>query len=179
MKAMAKTSVMILAMAITGLLVIAAAPAMAAPNYMGGAEMQIDPEFLMEHMELLQPSGEQEEYPVAPCEVVECEVPGEEGDLPGDEGLEPEDEGEVPGDDNPGFDDGSEEETPVQPLQPETPERSVTPETPQQPVTPQTPAVTSSKLPNTGSGLLILAAAGAVILAVAFAGRKIVFSRTR
>lgn len=186
MKSMVKTSAMVLTLAIAGLLVLSAAPALAAPDYYGGSEMQFDPELIEAMNEAMQNYGEEdyvvppEEMPLDPCMFIECEEPGDEGEEPGEE-MVPEDDSDIPsdhpgdnpGDDNPGFD-GGEEDTPDQPV---TPDEPVQPETPSATETPKAPV--SSKLPNTGSGLLLLAAAGALLIVAAVVGRRMVLKRTR
>ncbi|MBI5870017.1 MAG: LPXTG cell wall anchor domain-containing protein [Actinobacteria bacterium] len=179
MTALFKNSIMMVLAA--GILLISAGSALAAPGdaYYPGQNLQIDPETAAQLQDMIE-SGqlqlaapdEDEDYIVPPDE------PADDGQVPEDEdeGVEPGEPGDepVPGDDEPGFDNPGDSDNPDNPDNPGNPDVSGTP-----PVTDQPPATTgtpgaSSKLPNTGSHLLILAGLGLALAGAAVLARRVV-----
>lgn len=183
MTALFKNSIMMVLAA--GILLIAAGSALAAPGdaYYPGQNLQIDPETAARLQDMIE-SGqlrlavpdEDEDYIEPPDE------PADDGQGPNDEdeGVEPGEPGDepVPGDDEPGFDNPDDSDNPDNPDNldnPGNPDASGTPPaTDQPPAATGTPGASSSKLPNTGSHLLVIAGLGLALAGAAVAVRRFV-----
>lgn len=168
MKALFKTSMIVVAAA--GIMALAAGTALAKPAnsniYQPGQNtMKIDPQAVVSMQELaangqLVPVDDADENVVPPDEqCASCPAPGDDSNIP-----------DNPGDEN--LDGGQD--------QPGTPGNLDTPDTPQQPATTQTvetPKVTETKLPNTGTQLVLLAGLGLTLAAVALGVRRFAVKR--
>lgn len=181
MKAFFRTSMIVVA-AVVAILALPAGAALAAPGsiYSHNNAVQIDPETLAAVQSLIDngqldattDSGD-EDFVVPPEE-----EPGDDEQVPPaeDDGIIPEN----PGDD--GLDDGpgQPEEQPGTSDKPgnfDNPDTPVTPEQP--PVTTKTTQVPETKLPNTGTQLVLLAALGLTLAAVALGVRRFAVRRAR
>lgn len=159
MKAIIRTSVMLVAMA--GFIALLASPALAAPTPLGPdnggpliemqsmpIQLQADDDVVVPPDELVNPGDDQVGQPddglEEDCVAVHCDSENGNPGYPGDLDT---------------------------PKTPEVP--TVTP-----PAT-ETPQVPSSRLPNTGSQLLLLAGLGLGLTAVAIGVRRIVINRSR
>ncbi|MHB0867168.1 MAG: LPXTG cell wall anchor domain-containing protein [Thermoleophilia bacterium] len=179
MKAFFKTSMIVMAAA--GILALSAGTALAGPGgiYLPDQNTQINPEVVAAIHSLVQ-NGQLQ--PIDPDPAVDG---GGEDDVvspdsPGEDSLIPPEGGDIeclPG--TPGCDDGND-----QPGEPGNPGELDNPETPpattgQPPVTTETPRVPSSKLPNTGTQLVILAGLGLTVAMAALMVRRFAMRRTR
>lgn len=188
MTAIFRTSMMVMASVL--LLALSASAALAAPGngYIQDQMLQMDPDTVA-HMQSMIQSGQLQLDGIVPADdddeyVVPPEDPGDEGQIPPDEGeevIQCEDENGAPipcepeplcpgepGDEFvPGGDPGEPEEL----VNPGTPETETPPATVPPAETPRTP---SSKLPNTGTHLVIIAGMGLALAAAAFAARRLI-----
>jgi len=159
-----------------GLLALSASTAMAAPgdNYYFPENMQMDSDTLaaiqsmiddgqLQVDEVVPGDGGDEDYYVPPTEDDEMDE--------GDEDVQVPDDGDEDVPDNPGNLD--EDDTPDNPgdLDDDTPSN------PETPVTPQTPTTSTSKLPNTGTQLVLIAGLGLIVALGALGIRRYVVKR--
>lgn len=162
MTAIFRTSMIVVVSVV--LLALSASVALAAPGngYIQDQMLQMDPDDVA-HMQSMIQSGQLQLDDVVPADdddeyVVPPDDPGDEGQIPPDE----------PGNEFvPGGDPGEPEDL----FNPGTPET----ETPPAAVPPaETPRTPSSKLPNTGTHLVIIAGMGLALAAAAFAARRLI-----
>lgn len=165
----------IMAIAVTGLLALGASPAMADVIYFGTSPdegLNIDSERMQDLMSAVNADALEDDGVVAPGEETYPDDGGSSGYTPSDDvenpGVEyPDDgggEGYVPPDDVEYPDDGY-----------DNPSNPDNPTTPEPPKTPQG----SSKLPNTGTQMALVAIAGLAVIATAWAVRRATARRSR